>query len=124
LRLHPARNHNKEGLMKITKRKEEKAMVIAVEGRLDAVSAPDFDKELDTLIEAGEKILVLDFQNLEYISSAGLRSILAVTKRLRGLEGRIALSSLKDIVREVFQISGFNKIIPIYDSPDEALSEL
>jgi len=47
-----------------------------------------------------------------------------VTKRLRGLEGRIALSSLKDIVREVFQISGFNKIIPIYDSPDEALSEL
>lgn len=110
--------------MKITKRKEGKAMVIAVEGRLDAVSAPAFDTELDTLLEAGEKTLVLDFQNLEYISSAGLRSILAVTKRLRGLEGRIALCSLKDIVREVFQISGFNKIIPIFDSPDEALSEL
>ena len=109
--------------MKITKRKEEKAMVIAVDGRLDAVSAPDFDKELDTLIEAGEKILVLDFQNLEYISSAGLRSILAVTKRLKGLEGRIVLSSLKDIVGEVFEISGFNKIIPIYGSPEEALSE-
>ena len=110
--------------MKITKRKEGKAMVIAVEGRLDAVSAPAFDTELETLLEAGEKTFVLDFQNLEYISSAGLRSILAVTKRLRGLEGRISLSSLKDIVREVFQISGFNKIIPIYDSTDEALSEL
>ena len=109
--------------MKITKRKEGKAMVIAVEGRLDAVSAPAFDTELETLLEAGEKTLVLDFQNLEYISSAGLRSILAVTKRLRGLEGRIALSSLQDIVREVFEISGFNKIIPIYDSPAEALSE-
>ncbi|HNT56670.1 MAG TPA: STAS domain-containing protein [Syntrophales bacterium] len=110
--------------MKITKHKEGKAMVIAVEGRLDAVSAPAFDKELEELIEAGEKYLVLDFQNLEYISSAGLRSILAVTKRLKGLEGRIALSSLTDIVGEVFEISGFNKIIPIYDSPEEALSEL
>ncbi len=109
--------------MKVMKRKEGKAMVIAVEGRLDAVSAPAFDKELEMLIEAGEKTLVLDFQNLEYISSAGLRSILAVTKRLRGLEGRIALSSLKDIVSEVFEISGFNKIIPIYDSLEEALSE-
>jgi anti-anti-sigma factor len=110
--------------MEITKHKEGKGLIIAVKGRLDAVTSPAFDKEMEEILVEGETALVVDFEHLEYISSAGLRSILAVTKQLKAKNGRIVLASLKDIVREVFEISGFNKIIPIYASREEAVSNL
>jgi len=110
--------------MEITKSKEGKGLVISVKGRLDAVTSPSFDKEMEETLAEGETALVVDFEHLDYISSAGLRSILAVTKQLKARDGRIVLASLKDIVREVFEISGFNKIIPIYASREEAVSNL
>ena len=70
-----------------------------------------------------EKDFVIDFAGLDYISSAGLRVILATTKKLKEKEGKLLLSSLKDIVKEVFEISGFTAIIPIYDSVETALTD-
>jgi len=110
--------------MEISRRKEKNTVVVSVTGRLDAVTSPDFEKELTGLIAQGETLFVLDFGKLDYISSAGLRSVLATTKRLKEKQGKLFLATLKDVVKEVFEISGFSAIIPIYESPDLALSKI
>jgi anti-anti-sigma factor len=72
----------------------------------------------------GEKDFVIDLGELDYISSAGLRVILATAKRLKEKEGKILLASLQDMVKEVFEISGFSAIIPIYESVESALNHV
>jgi anti-anti-sigma factor len=109
--------------MEMAKRKEEEAVVVSIKGRLDAVSSPEFEKELDALIAEGEKDFVIDFAEIDYISSAGLRSILATAKKLRTKDGQIFLSAMKESVKEVFKISGFDSIIPILESTEEALEK-
>jgi anti-anti-sigma factor len=110
--------------MEISKKKEDGILIISVNGRLDVVSSPDFDKELGQLMDEGETKLVFDMDALDYISSAGLRSFLMVAKKLKTKSGKIAFASMQDIVKQVFEISGFNQILPIFDSLDEALSNV
>jgi anti-sigma B factor antagonist/stage II sporulation protein AA (anti-sigma F factor antagonist) len=110
--------------MEISKRKEKDALVISLKGRLDAVTSPVLEKDLTDLMAGGERFLVLDLGDLDYISSAGLRSILLVVKRLKEKQGKLLLASLKSVVREAFEISGFSTIIPIFESVDSALSSL
>jgi stage II sporulation protein AA (anti-sigma F factor antagonist) len=109
--------------MEIKKKKENEIMVVSVFGRLDAVTSPEFEKELTGLIAGGERLLVLDFGELDYISSAGLRTILAATKKLKQNQGKLVLAALKSVVKEVFEISGFSSIIPVFDSVDSAREE-
>ncbi len=92
---------------------------ITLRGRMDAVSSPDFDRALDELMTQGQRQFLLDLANLEYISSAGLQSLLAAAKRLEQIEGVITLSNLNGAVLEVFQISGFDTLFPILDSRPE-----
>jgi len=108
--------------MEILKRKEKDALVISLKGRLDAVTTPVLEKDLTELMAGGERFLVLNLGDLDYISSAGLRTILAATKRLKEKQGRLLLASLKSVVREVFDISGFSSIIPVFETVDGALS--
>lgn len=110
--------------MEIAKRKEKNVLVVSLKGRLDAVTSPVLEKDLMESMAGGEKILVVDLGELDYISSAGLRILLASTKRLKEMQGKLLLSSLKSVVKEVFEISGFSSIIPIHDSVDSALSSL
>ena len=93
-----------------------------MKGRLDAVTSPMLEKDLTDLMAGGERFFVMDLADLDYISSAGLRSILVVVKRLKERQGKLVLASLKSVVREVFEISGFSTIIPIFESVDSALS--
>ncbi|MFH1488056.1 MAG: STAS domain-containing protein [Pseudomonadota bacterium] len=109
--------------MEIDVKTVEKGIVLSVKGRMDAVSSPDFEKRLEELIGTGPTCFVIDLNDLEYISSAGLRTILASAKKLKGKEGRLILARLKDVVKEVFEISGFSTIIPICDSVESALDQ-
>lgn len=92
---------------------------MTLKGRMDAVSSPDFDRALDELMSQGQRQFLLDLSDLEYISSAGLQSLLAAAKRLEQIEGVITLSNLNGAVLEVFQISGFDTLFPILDSRPE-----
>ena len=110
--------------MEIVKNGEQdNCVLVAVKGRIDAVTAPEFDKQVGEWVDADTSDFIVDLSELDYISSAGLRSILGVAKRLRGNERELTLCSLKDTVREVFDISGFRSIIPIFDSVEAALKE-
>ena len=79
---------------------------------------------LDSVIEEGDRAVILNFQDLMYISSAGIRVVLMTAKSLQRREARFALCSLSEPVREIFEVSGFDKIIPIHSSQDEAISAL
>ena len=107
--------------MDVSIRKDKNIPVVSVKGRIDAVTAPEFEKELSNLISDGVKKLVINLGDLEYISSAGLRSILTIAKLLKAKEGKILFSGLQGPVRDVFNISGFGAIFKIYDSEAAAL---
>ena len=110
--------------MEIKTRREKEATVVAVKGRLDASSAPQFEKEISDLITGTMAHFVVDLGQLEYISSAGLRVILSIAKQLEKKGGKIFLANLTDQVQEVFEISGFSAIIPIHSSVDSALDQI
>jgi stage II sporulation protein AA (anti-sigma F factor antagonist) len=104
--------------------KENNALIIKINGRMDAVTAPEFEKALDAWIDESEKHFIVDLSSLEYISSAGLRSILVIAKKLKALKGKIVLAAMEESVNEVFEISGFNSIIPIHDTVQAAIRQL
>jgi anti-anti-sigma factor len=110
--------------MEIQTRKEKGAIIVSVKGRMDALTAPEFENNLSGQISQGENIFLINFTGLEYISSAGLRSILATAKKLKEKQGKLLFTGLQGPVEEVFKISGFHSIFEIYDSEETALQEI
>lgn len=108
--------------MDFTQSKEGAFLVLAVAGRMDTITAPQFEAQCLACLEAGDKRLVVDLGGLEYISSAGLRSILSAAKKLKAAGGDIAFCALSGIVAEVFAVSGFNKLMPVFPTRQEALA--
>jgi anti-anti-sigma factor len=107
--------------MEISTKKENNAVVVSVKGRMDAVTSPEFEKNLSALIATGETTFLINLSQLEYISSAGLRSILTIAKQLKAKDGKIFFAALQGAVKDVFQISGFGTIFKIFETEEEAL---
>ena len=97
--------------MNITKTLNGTELTVALEGRLDTVTAPEFERELNKSME-GVKTLTVDLACLEYISSAGLRALLSAHKRMLGKDGMV-VKNANEIVREVFEVTGFNDVLTI-----------
>ena len=97
--------------MTIEKAQNNGALTLALEGRLDTVTAPQLEAELKTALE-GAKSLTLDFSKLDYISSAGLRALLSAHKIMAG-KGGMKVTNVNEIVREVFEVTGFADILTI-----------
>ena len=97
--------------MKIEKNKNEKNLVVALEGRLDTTTAPQLEEELKTALNDVTE-LVFDFSKLEYISSAGLRVLLSAYKTMRG-KGSMKITNANELVQEVFEVTGFSDLLPI-----------
>lgn len=97
--------------MKITQNREADKLTVAVEGKLDTTTSPEFEQTLGEIL-SGVKELVFDMTNLEYISSAGLRVILKVQKVMFN-QGKMKLIGVNETVMEVFEITGFSNILRI-----------
>ncbi len=110
--------------MKLNAVREGDILIVALEGRLDGTNAAKFEEMLTSEIGDGGCSVVADLENLAYISSAGLRAILLVTKSVSSKGGKLALCSLSLQIEEVFKISGFDKIIPIHATRVEAVNAL
>jgi anti-anti-sigma factor len=110
--------------MEISVRKEKNVSVVSVTGRMDAVTAPEFEKSLSELMSKGEKKFLVNLAGLEYISSAGLRSILVIAKQSKAGQGEVIFSGLRGPVEEVFKISGFHSIFKIFESEEMALKQI
>ena len=97
--------------MTITKNQNGTEMEIALEGRLDTMTAPELEAELSADLDNVES-LTLDFSKLDYISSAGLRVLLSAHKRMSG-KGGMKVTNVNEIVQEVFEVTGFADILTI-----------
>jgi anti-anti-sigma factor len=107
--------------MEIQTAKDKNTVVVSVKGKIDAVTAPEFEKALGKLIAEGENTFLLNFSGLEYISSAGLRSLLSTAKQLKPKSGNILFCGLQGPVKDVFKISGFGTIFKIFETREDAL---
>ena len=97
--------------MNITKNMNGTTLEIALEGRLDTITAPELDAELNKDMPGADS-LVLDFSKLDYISSAGLRVLLSAHKAM-SCKGGMKVANVNEIVREVFEVTGFADILTI-----------
>lgn len=97
--------------MEIQKTLNGTALTVAVEGRLDTTTSPRMEEELRKSID-GITDLIFDFGKLEYISSAGLRVLLAMQKTMNK-QGKMTLKNVGEVVMEVFEVTGFVDILSI-----------
>jgi len=108
--------------MQFLTREDRGCTVIEVHGRLDSSGAQQFDQRSSDLLGGGATRLVLDLSSLEYVSSAGLRSVLTAAKGARAAGGELVIAGLRGVTKEVFSISGFDTILPTFPDVDAALS--
>ncbi|MBO4515256.1 MAG: STAS domain-containing protein [Lachnospiraceae bacterium] len=97
--------------MKIEKKTEGTKLAVALQGRLDTMTAPELDKELQESI-AGVTELVFDLAELEYVSSAGLRVLLSAQK-VMNKQGSMVVKNVNEQIMEVFEVTGFTDILTI-----------
>ena len=95
--------------MTITKTADGDKLTIALEGLLDTVTAPDLEKELKASLD-GVTELTFDFENLEYISSAGLR-VLLIAQKIMNQQGKMKVVHAADIIMEIFEATGFTEML-------------
>jgi anti-anti-sigma factor len=104
--------------------REKNTRIISLEGKMDAISAPEFEDKMGEWIEQGETSFVINLGEVNYMSSAGLRSILIVAKRLKEQDGKLIFVNLREEVQKIFRISGFSSMIPTYESLEAALEHI
>ena len=110
--------------MEIIEEKRGHISTFKLQGRLDSNTSQVFEKRLFDAMSDGAKSVIVDFKELDYISSAGLRVILKATKALKREDGKIMLCAMQDYVKEVFEIAGFDSFLPIVPTLDDALKSL
>ena len=110
--------------MEITQKEENGIVSIAINGRLDADTSPEAEKVVKEALEGQTTRLLFNLSALEYLSSAGLRVLLSAAKEMRRREGKIVLCSLNEFVKEIFEVSGFQSLIPIADSVESGIEIL
>ena len=97
--------------MTVNKNLKADALSVTVEGRIDTTTAPELEKEIKDSLD-GVKSLVLDFETVEYISSAGLRVLLS-TQKIMNKQGEMKLINVNSDIMEIFEVTGFSDILTI-----------
>lgn len=97
--------------MTITKQRSKNGLTISIEGRLDTITSPDLEKTINEEINNIDE-LTLDFEKLEYVSSAGLRVLLSAQKQIQ-TRGSMVIINVCDEVKQIFDITGFSDILKI-----------
>jgi anti-anti-sigma factor len=95
--------------------------VVEMEGNLDTNTSVDAQDHVNGLMDDGAAKIVMDFTKVDFVSSAGLRVLLATAKRLGGVGGSLRICGLNDAVNEVFEISGFSTILEVFSTRDDAM---
>lgn len=107
--------------MEIPTERSGSALVLMPGGRIDGQNALEFQAEIDAAIADSDEAVILELSNLSYISSAGLRVILLLAKTLRSRNMKFGMCAISGSIKDVFEISGFSRIIPTHKTRDEAL---
>ncbi len=111
-------------MMEVLEGRRNDVLVLALKGRLNAVSAPSVQNHLQQRIDQGERRFAVDAAGLTYISSSGLRLLLQVAKQLEERSGRMVLCALQGPVKRVLEIAGFTSLFSIFSSSEEGIRDL
>ena len=110
--------------MQIKEDKQGEILIVRVSEHLDTASSTIFESRLLGLVDRGERLIVVDCAELEYVNSAGLKVFLLAAKRLEPLGGKLVLCALAPSVLMIFEMIGFTRIMKIVPTIDEALRVL
>ena len=110
--------------MEISQNEEKGIVTIAIKGRLDADSSAEAESVVKDALGGETNRLLFNLSELEYLSSAGLRVLLSAAKEMRRRDGKIVLCALNEFVKEIFEVSGFQSLIPITDSVESGIEVL
>jgi anti-anti-sigma factor len=108
--------------MEIERQSRDGIALVAPAGRLDTTTSPALEEELKRVVDGGAREVLVDLGRVDYISSAGLRVLLVLAKRLRDGRGRLVLCGLDGPVRQVFELAGFLPLFTIEGSREAALA--
>ena len=107
--------------MEISERREGDSVILCPSGRIDNDTSAAFQSALLGALTTAKNILV-DLEKVEYVSSAGLRALLVASKQVKAAQGKIGVTSLQPVVKEIFAISRFAFVVPVFDDPATALA--
>ncbi len=99
--------------LEVLEERETNILTLVPVGRVDSSNAPLFERVLKDWIDDGETNIIVDFSKLSFISSSGMRVLLIGAKSVRAISGKLVLCGMRDSIREIFSISGFDTIIPV-----------
>ena len=108
--------------MEIEEAKQGSLVILSPVGRVDGVGAPDLEKRFAGIAERGDFNVLMDCARMEYISSAGLRTVLIGARNCQKNKGKLTLCALQPECRSVMEISGFLNILDVYETRDEAIA--
>ncbi len=107
--------------MEISTKEMKRVSLVTVSGRVDSATAPDFDKALQTLIQANRNQVVVDLKNVDYMSSAGIRALVSALKAAKGGGGDLCIAQPSVRVRDVLELAGLVAIFGVYEDLIEAV---
>jgi anti-sigma B factor antagonist len=109
--------------MEIAEKAVDDISILGISGRLDAKSSKTVESALNNLINGGRTKIVVDLASVEYISSVGLRVLLASLKKMSQTQSLLILSSMQPFVKDIFKVAGFDRLFTVCATPEEALSK-
>jgi anti-anti-sigma factor len=109
-----------EKKMELNFSKTDNIDLIKISGRIDSITSGDLQTQLIAYLTNGAKRLAIDFSDVNYISSAGLRAILVIAKEIKKTDGGLVIYSMQNSIKDVFDMSGFSSIINIVSDFDTA----
>jgi anti-anti-sigma factor len=110
--------------MEIITRDYNRVSVLRVVGRIDASTAPQFEQTLNDYINAGRYLLVLEMDGTDFLSSAGVRTLISAQKAAKPHNGKVAIAQPSQRVTEVLDLAGLRPLFPIFDTTEAAVGEL
>ena len=110
--------------MEITEERRGDILILRISGKLDASTSKKLEDKILALISPTQLKLIIELSQLDYISSAGLRVLILAAKRMDEARGKMILCSLRDTVKQIFDIAGFSSFLTLADSTDEAIKSL
>jgi anti-sigma B factor antagonist/stage II sporulation protein AA (anti-sigma F factor antagonist) len=112
-----------EALVDLKEEKKGDVLILRFKGRLDAISTSSAEKKVFECINHGQNKLLLNFAEVDYLSSAGMRMLLSTTKKLKTLSGKLVVCSVTTNVMDVLKMSGFDHVLDLSKSEEDGLNK-
>ena len=110
--------------MEIGERRDGDILILLPAGRIDNDTSAAFQARLLASLTASGAAVLVDFTGAEYISSAGLRALMMGSRQAKAVKGRLAVAELRPVVKEIFEISRFSLVVPVFDNLADALAAM